>query len=58
MPQVVPLDQSGHLYLGFFEHFTIGRDSAAPYWIAEHKRYKRDQEYLGLGLFVLEKTAT
>jgi uncharacterized protein (DUF433 family) len=31
---------------------------AALYWIAEHKRYKRDQECLGLGLFVLEKTAT
>jgi ubiquinone/menaquinone biosynthesis C-methylase UbiE len=30
----------------------------APYWIAESKRYKQDQEYLGLGLFVLEKTAT
>jgi ubiquinone/menaquinone biosynthesis C-methylase UbiE len=30
----------------------------APQWIAEHRRYKRDQEYLGLGLFVLEKTAT
>jgi ubiquinone/menaquinone biosynthesis C-methylase UbiE len=29
----------------------------APYWIAEYERYKQDQEYLGLGLFVIEKTA-
>jgi ubiquinone/menaquinone biosynthesis C-methylase UbiE len=27
-----------------------------PYWIAEKRRYERDQEFLGLGLFVLEKT--
>jgi hypothetical protein len=27
-------------------------------WIEEHKRYQRDRDYLGLGLFVLEKTST
>ena len=28
VPQVGPLDKSGHFYLGFFEHFTIGRDTS------------------------------
>lgn len=30
----------------------------APHWVEEHKSYQRDQAYLGLGLFVLEKPAT
>ncbi len=30
----------------------------APHWIEEHRRYRLDQRYLGLGLFVLEKMAT
>jgi ubiquinone/menaquinone biosynthesis C-methylase UbiE len=31
---------------------------AAPNWVEEHKRYRLDQRYLGLGLLVLEKMAT
>jgi ubiquinone/menaquinone biosynthesis C-methylase UbiE len=30
----------------------------APNWMEEHERYRRDQAYLGLGLFVLEKMGT